>query len=58
MDLTADTASKETVANAMRTVNTQNLGLIRLRELEAALLNRRDELADAEKKVNEMLTLM
>jgi len=34
------------------------LGLIRLRELEAALLNRRDELADAEKKVNEMLTLM
>ncbi len=58
MDLTADTASKETVANAMRTVNTQNLGLIRLRELEAALLDRKDELADAEKKVNEMLTLM
>lgn len=38
----------------------QNLGpaLIRLRELESALLSRMDGLADAEKKVNAMLTLM
>ncbi len=38
----------------------QNLGpaLIRLRELEAALLNRLDGLAEAEKEVSAMLTLM
>ena len=38
----------------------QNLGpaLLRLRELEAALLTRMDGLAEAEKKVTAMLTLM